>query len=113
MPLPKIPTKPAALLLAKDYPKASDRNKPAAVQAIPAAKPSLAAVADAAPDAVIAKAAPKSTRSKATPAAPAVAAVPSAAPAALLPVPAPAVAEAPLQVPAAKPAARGKEKQPV
>ena len=44
MPLPKLPTKPAALLLAKDYPKA-DRSKPAA-QAFAPAKPKLAAVPD-------------------------------------------------------------------
>jgi PhoH-like ATPase len=45
MPLPKIPTKPAALLLAKDYPKAERGVTPA--KAIPVAKPKLAAVADA------------------------------------------------------------------
>lgn len=39
MPLPKIPTKPAALLLAKDYPKAEPRK--GAVRAVPA--PAIAA----------------------------------------------------------------------
>jgi PhoH-like ATPase len=89
MPLPKLPTKPAALLLAKDYPKA-ERGKPA-VQAAPALKPKLAAVAETADDAIIAKAPGRTTRAKVAPA----------------PAPAP-VAKAP----AAKPSSRGKEKQP-
>ncbi|HEU4776937.1 MAG TPA: PhoH family protein [Telluria sp.] len=50
MPLPKLPTKPAALLLAKDYPKADPKNKPA-VQAVPPPKPKLAAVSEAPPKA--------------------------------------------------------------
>ncbi|HEX8615263.1 MAG TPA: PhoH family protein [Telluria sp.] len=105
MPLPKIPTKPATLLLAEDYPKA-DRTKPASVQAVPVAKPKLSAVAEIAVEPV-AKAPAKTTRAKA-PAKQAalVAAPPQAAPAPL--VTSPAVMETPL----AKPAARGKEKQP-
>ncbi|HEY0061409.1 MAG TPA: PhoH family protein [Telluria sp.] len=80
MPLPKLPTKPAALLLAKDYPKADIKNKPV-VQAVPPAKPTLAAVSDVpAP-----KVAAKTAKAK------------------VAPVEAPA--------PVAKPAARGKEKQ--
>jgi len=47
MPLPKLPTKPAALLLAKDYPKA-DTTKPV-VHTVPPAKPKLAPVAEAPP----------------------------------------------------------------
>lgn len=81
MPLPKLPTKPAALLLAKDYPKADAKNKPA-IQAVPPAKPKLAAVSEApAP-----KAPAKTAKAKT-----------------VAPVEAPA--------PVAKPAARGKEKQ--
>ena len=34
MPLPKLPTKPAALLLAKDYPKAEPRRGAAPVAAL-------------------------------------------------------------------------------
>ncbi|MES2318511.1 MAG: PhoH family protein [Pseudomonadota bacterium] len=86
MPLPKLPTKPAALLLAKDYPKA-DRTKPAAAAFAPP-KPKLAAVSEAAPE-VIAK--PVAKTAKAKP----VVAVPE-------PVQAPA--------PVAKPSSRGKEK---
>ena len=58
MPLPKLPTKPATLLLAKDYPQAD--TSAAALK--PAAKPQLAAVPDV-PE-VVAKAA-KTTRAKA------------------------------------------------
>jgi PhoH-like ATPase len=83
MPLPKLPTKPAALLLAKDYPKADAKNKPA-VQAVPPAKPKLAAVSEAPAPKVPAKTAKAKT---------------------VAPVEAPA--------PVAKPSARGKEKQPV
>jgi PhoH-like ATPase len=86
MPLPKLPTKPAALLLAKDYPKA-DRTKPAAAAFAPP-KPKLAAVAEAAPE-LVAKPASKSAKAKP------VVAVPE-------PVQAP--------VPVAKPSSRGKEK---
>ena len=85
MPLPKLPTKPAALLLAKDYPKA-DRSKPAGAAFAPP-KPKLAAVAEAPPPAV---AKPAAKTAKAKPVAAAVA-----------PVQAPA--------PVAKPASRGKE----
>jgi PhoH-like ATPase len=91
MPLPKLPTKPAALLLAKDYPKA-DRSKPAAAAFAPP-KPKLATVAEAAPDVVVAKPAAKTAKAK-----PAVAA--------------PVHVEVPVQAPApvAKPSSRGKEK---
>ncbi|MES2295948.1 MAG: PhoH family protein [Pseudomonadota bacterium] len=85
MPLPKLPTKPAALLLAKDYPKA-ERSKPSAtspaktLKAVPAPAPVLAP----APAPVVAK----TSKAKAAP------------------------AKAPAAVPApAKPAGRGKEKQ--
>jgi PhoH-like ATPase len=87
MPLPKLPTKPAALLLAKDYPKA-DRSKPAGAAFAPP-KPKLAAVAEAPPE-VVAKPA-RTTKAK----------------------PAPAVAEVAAPAPVAKPSARGKEKQHV
>jgi PhoH-like ATPase len=108
MPLPKIPTKPATLLLAEDYPKAGRANKPAQAGA---AKPALSAVAELAP-AAPAKAPAKSTRAKApaktaTKTAALVAAPLQAAPAAL--VASPAVLETPI----AKPASRGKEKQPL
>ncbi|MFL6658030.1 MAG: PhoH family protein [Massilia sp.] len=86
MPLPKLPTKPAALLLAKDYPKA-DRSKPAGPAFAPP-KPKLAAVSEAPP-----VAAPK-TAAKTTKAKPVVV---EAAP-------------APVPAPVAKPASRGKEK---
>jgi PhoH-like ATPase len=90
MPLPKLPTKPAALLLAKDYPKA-DRSKPAGAAFAPP-KPKLAAVAEAAPVLEApAKPAAKSAKAK---------------PVAAVPAPAPVQALAPV----AKPAARGKEK---
>jgi PhoH-like ATPase len=82
MPLPKLPTKPAALLLAKDYPKA-DRTKPAGAAFAPP-KPKLAAVAEVAP-AVVAKPAAKTAKAK---------------PVAVVPAP----------VPVAKPSSRGKEK---
>ncbi|NHZ81098.1 PhoH family protein [Massilia sp. CCM 8695] len=99
MPLPKIPTKPATLLLAEDYPKA-DRSKPAAVQA---AKPKLSAVAEIAAEPV-AKAPAKTTRAKA----------PAKQAALVAPPPAPLVSS-PLvmETPVAKPASRGKEKQPL
>src|SRR4051812_30420833 len=84
MPLPKLPSKPAALLLAADYPKADPRNKPA-VQAVPPPKPKLAAVSEA-PAAAPAKAPAKTVKAKVA-----------------APVEAPA--------PVAKPSARGKEKQ--
>jgi PhoH-like ATPase len=75
MPLPKIPTKPAALLLAKDYPKA-ERGKPA-VRAVPAAKPPLEPVEDEA--SAIAAAAPKARKTTKAKAAAQVSAVPSVA----------------------------------
>ena len=104
MPLPKLPTKPAALLLAKDYPKADDAK--AGGRAVPAAKPKLAAVAET--QETIAKPG-RASKSKA--AAQAEAHPLAAAPAAV-PAPAPVAAEAaqPAQAPAAKPTARGKEK---
>ena len=89
MPLPKLPTKPAALLLAKDYPTAEPGK--AAARAVPSAKPKLAAVSEV-PE-TIAKPA-KTTRSKTA-------------------APLEALAPAPTAAPAVKPAARGKEKQPV
>ncbi len=95
MPLPKLPTKPAALLLAKDYPKADDAK--AGGRAVPAAKPKLAAVAEM-PETIA-----KPSRAKAKPAP---APVEALAPA----VPAVAPAEALAPAPVAKPAARGKEK---
>jgi PhoH-like ATPase len=93
MPLPKLPAKPAALLLVKDYPKA-DRSKPGA-HAVAPAKPKLAA--DAEVEDTIAKPV-RSTKAK-----PVVEATPAPAVAA---APAPAVMEAP----APRPAARGKER---
>jgi PhoH-like ATPase len=95
MPLPKLPTKPAALLLAKDYPKA-DRTKPAGAAFAPP-KPKLAAVAEAPPE-VVAKPA-RATKAKAAAPAPEVVA--------------PAVIPAAAPAPAAKPSSRGKEKQHV
>ncbi|WLI87724.1 PhoH family protein [Massilia sp. R2A-15] len=89
MPLPKMPTKPAALLLAKDYPKAEPRK--GAVRAVPA--PAAAAPLDAVEDLISGKAvaAPKPARKKApvaaVPAVAPVAAVPAAAPAARAPQP--------------------------
>lgn len=52
MPLPKIPTKPATLLLAEDYPKAEPGKKATRGAA---AKPKLAAVPETAGDELIAK----------------------------------------------------------
>ena len=100
MPLPKLPTKPAALLLAQDYPKA-DRSQPAGAAFAPP-KPKLAAVSEAAPE-VISKPAAKTTRAKPVAAAP-VAAAPLAA------VPEAVAAPVEALAPAAKPASRGKEK---
>jgi PhoH-like ATPase len=94
MPLPKLPTKPAALLLAKDYPKA-ERGAKGAVRAVPAAAAPLVAVEDLISGKAVA--APKAIRAVKT----AKAAAPAAA--------APATAT-PLQpVPAGRPAARAKE----
>lgn len=59
MPLPKIPTKPATLLLAEDYPKA-EPGKTATRRA--AAKPKLAAVPETADDELIAKPPAKARR---------------------------------------------------
>ena len=123
MPLPKLPSKPATLLLAKDYPKATGPRpvpaiaavaevapapkKAAPVKAVPVAKTKAAAPAVVAAPAPVAKAG----KSKA------VAAVLKAAPAVLKNAaagiaPAPAVVAAPAAKPAAKakpaPAARGK-----
>jgi PhoH-like ATPase len=88
MPLPKIPSKPAALLLAKDYPKA-ERGK-SAIRAVAAAKPQLEQVVE---ETISASAvpAPKTARTRSKAAAEAIA------------VPAPA----------AKPAARAKDKDPL
>ncbi|MFP5394149.1 MAG: PIN domain-containing protein, partial [Gammaproteobacteria bacterium] len=61
MPLPKLPTKPATLLLAEDYPKA-EPGKPVA-RALAPAKPQLSAVPDT-PQPTPVK---KSTRTKAAP----------------------------------------------
>ncbi|QYF92216.1 PhoH family protein [Massilia sp. PAMC28688] len=99
MPLPKLPATPAALLLAKDYPKAEPGKS---------VKPKLAAVTEAAPEA------PKPARSRAKAASAVV--VPAIVPVpALEPVGALTPMEAPVQAPApaARPAARGKEKQPL
>jgi PhoH-like ATPase len=85
MPLPKLPTKPAALLLAKDYPKA-DRSKPAAAPA--KALKAVPSVAAAAPAPVVAKAAKSPARTRQAE---------------------PVQAPAPMAPP--KPAGRGKEKQ--
>ena len=68
MPLPKMPTKPATLLLAKDYPAAD----PAALEqnaraARAGAKPQLAAVPEAPPPAPARKTAAKTARGKAAP----------------------------------------------
>ncbi|MDB5937354.1 MAG: ribonuclease, partial [Massilia sp.] len=81
MPLPKLPTKPAALLLAKDYPKAERGNKPA-VRAVPAAAAPLDPVEDLISGKAVA--APKAVRAVKTAktAAPALQPVPSAPPAA-------------------------------
>jgi len=81
MPLPKIPSKPATILLAKDYPKATGR-----------ATPALAAVADIAPEP--APAPKKAATVKAVPVAkkPVVAKAPTAV-ATAVPAPAPAPAK--------------------
>ncbi|MYN25408.1 PhoH family protein [Duganella levis] len=81
MPLPKIPSKPATILLAKDYPKATGR-----------ATPALAAVADIAPEP--APAPKKAATVKAVPVAkkPVVAKAPAAV-ATAVPAPAPAPAK--------------------
>ncbi len=89
MPLPKLPTKPAALLLAKDYPKA-ERGK-TAVRAVPAAVPALDPVEDLISGKAVA--APKAGRTAKAKAAPAPA--------------------APTLVPVPSPAARGKEQSDV
>jgi PhoH-like ATPase len=80
MPLPKLPTKPAALLLAKDYPKATSGK--AAVRAVPAAAPARDPVEDLISGKAVA--APKASRSRAKPAAaaPTLVAAPAPAPAA-------------------------------
>ena len=98
MPLPKLPTKPAALLLAKDYPKAERANT--VTPALAVAKPQLAAVPDAAPvlAPVVAKAPARSTRAKAAPVAE------------LVPAPAAPVPAAPVPAPVAKPV-RAKARQ--
>jgi PhoH-like ATPase len=93
MPLPKLPTKPAALLLAKDYPKA-ERGK-TAVRAVPAAAPALDPVEDLISGKAVA--APKAGRAAKAKA------VPTPAAPMLVPVPAPA----------ARPAARAKEQSDV
>ncbi|WP_295995360.1 PhoH family protein [Rugamonas sp.] len=115
MPLPKLPTKPATLLLAKDYPQASGTRpvpviaaeaapapamtakKAAPVKAVAAApkaaKPATAPVIAAAP---AARAAPKSVAKKAVPA------VLQAAPAAPAPVVAPITAKGGKTAPAAR-----------
>ncbi len=100
MPLPKLPSKPAALLLAQDYPKA-DSSKPGA-RAVPPAKPKLAAVSDAEPVAA-----------SVIPAAAAPAPVKTAAKSARAKAAAPLEALDAAPAPAARPSARGKEKQPV
>ncbi|MGZ8319587.1 MAG: PhoH family protein [Telluria sp.] len=85
MPLPKIPTKPATLLLAKDYPKAEPGK--AGTRIVATAKPKLASVSEMADDELIAKSPAKGRK------------------AAAKPVKAPAVAEGPRIVPVAKAAA--------
>ncbi len=80
MPLPKLPTKPAALLLAKDYPKA-DRGK-TAMRAVPVAAQALDPVEDLISGKAVA--APKTARTakaKAAIAAPALVPVQAAPPA--------------------------------
>ena len=95
MPLPKLPTTPAALLLAKDYPTAEPGKVGA--RAVPSAKPKLAAVNEV-PETI----AKPSRVAKSKTAAPieALAAAPAPMP---MPVQAPAAA--------ARPVARGKDKQ--
>jgi PhoH-like ATPase len=87
MPLPKLPTKPAALLLAKDYPKAEPRKN--TVRAAPAAAPASDPVQDLISGKAVA--APKARAARPKPAAAA----------------APAPGVVPMAVPA--PAARAKE----
>ncbi|NVD98530.1 PhoH family protein [Massilia sp. BJB1822] len=102
MPLPKLPSKPATLLLAKDYPKASGAN-PAPFPAEEVAAP--------APKKAATKAVAKTVKAKAVaPAAePAVAKKTSKSKAAILVAPAAPVVEAPAPARAkATPAARGK-----
>nr|WP_315217881.1 PhoH family protein [uncultured Duganella sp.] len=122
MPLPKLPSKPATLLLAKDYPKATGPRPVSAIAAVaeiaPAPAPKKAAPVKAVPVAKTKAAAPVAVQ--AAPAAPAkttakskaVAAVLKAAPAVLkaaqaAPAPAP-VAATPAAKAKAAPAARGK-----
>ena len=110
MPLPKLPTKPAALLLAKDYPKAEPRKS--AVRAVPvaAAPPGVDPVEDLISGK--AAAAPKAVRAVKPKPVAAVAAVPVAAIPAVVPVTAVPVAAAlaPAAVPlAARPDARAKD----
>ena len=90
MPLPKLPTKPAALLLAKDYPKAERGATKPAVRAVPAAAAPLDPVEDLISGKAVA--APKAIRAVKT----AKAAVTAPAP-------------TPLPVAAARPAARPKD----
>ncbi|HEV7814566.1 MAG TPA: PhoH family protein [Janthinobacterium sp.] len=111
MPLPKLPSKPATLLLAKDYPTA-ERTRPAAVAAVaapeaaPAPKKAVAVKAAAPVKAAAAKPAAKAKQvpalvvAKPAKAAPAPAVAALATPAAALATPAAAKAKAP--------AARGK-----
>jgi PhoH-like ATPase len=76
MPLPKLPTKPAALLLAKDYPKATPGKS--AVRAVPAAAPALDPVEDLISGKAVA--APKAARPRSkTAAAPTLVAAPAPA----------------------------------
>ncbi len=127
MPLPKLPSKPAALLLTKDYPKAERVTPPGAASMPVAAKARKAAPVAAPAFVAAAVAAPVATPAKASAAAakPA-AAKPAAKPAALVAKPAAVVAKP--AVAAAKPAAakplaaaetahkpslRGKEKLPL
>ena len=91
MPLPKLPTTPAALLLAKDYPKAEPGKVGA--RAVPGAKPKLAAVNEV-PETIA-----KPSR---------IAKAKTAPVEALAAAPAPMPVQAP--PPAAKPVARGKDK---
>ncbi|HEX7982386.1 MAG TPA: PhoH family protein [Duganella sp.] len=122
MPLPKLPSKPATLLLAKDYPKATGPRPVSAIAAVaeiaPAPAPKKAAPVKAVPVAKTKAAAPVAVQ--AAPAAPAkttakskaVAAVLKAAPAVLkaaqaAPAPAP-VAAKPVAKAKPAPAARGK-----
>jgi PhoH-like ATPase len=101
MPLPKLPTKPAALLLAKDYPKAEPRKT--SVRAVPAAAQAQAAL-DPVEDLISGKAvpAPKAARGARPKAA---APAPSATAATVVPVPAQAP---PANPDAAIPALRAK-----